>query len=159
SDSPPYPHHFSLSVAGGNGALSGLFVTDGNPIVLSVNADGLVIGTVSGGAFDGKVAFAIAIGSDGEVSGAQYPPMKHDDRGDSNENNDNGSNSSDAPPDDAHTIQQTLEGKIIATLTVTDSDGDQSSDSVNIGKLITFLDDGPSVDVHTSSNFAVVHDE
>ena len=81
------------------------------------------------------------------VSVAQYLSIKHDDRGDSNETNDNGNNNSDASPNDPLTIQQTLDGKIIATLTVTDSDGDQSSNSVNIGKLITFLDDGPSVDV------------
>ena len=50
----------------GNGPASGLFVTDGSPINLSVNGDGLIIGTVVGGAFNGKVAFAIAIDSDGE---------------------------------------------------------------------------------------------
>ncbi|TKW78136.1 MAG: hypothetical protein DI543_12010, partial [Bradyrhizobium icense] len=162
SDSPPYPHVFSLSVAGSvNNApvASGLFTTDGSPIYLTVNADGLVIGTVSGGPFNGKVAFAVAIESDGEVSVAQYLSIKHDDRGDNNETNDNGSNSNDASPDDPLTVQQTLEGKIIATLTVKDSDGDTSSDSVNIGKLITFLDDGPYVDAHVASGFAVVHDE
>ena len=51
--------------AGGNGTVSGLFVTDGGQIILSVNGDGLIIGTVIGGAFNGKVAFAIAISSDG----------------------------------------------------------------------------------------------
>ncbi|HKS19362.1 MAG TPA: DUF5801 repeats-in-toxin domain-containing protein, partial [Bradyrhizobium sp.] len=151
SDSPPYPHQFTLSVAGGNGTASGLFVTDGNPIILS-ESNGLIIGTVSGGNFNGKVAFAIAIESDGEVSVAQYLSLRHDDRGDPNETNDNGNNSNDAPPDDPLTVQQTLAGKIIATLTVTDSDGDQSSNSVNIGNLINFLDDGPSV----SSNDTVV---
>ncbi|KRR21582.1 DUF5801 repeats-in-toxin domain-containing protein [Bradyrhizobium retamae] len=161
ADYPPYPHTFSLSVAGGNGTDSGLFVTDGGKIVLSVNADGLILGTVSdaNSAFNGKVAFAIAIDSDGKVSVAQYLSIKHDDRGDSNETNDNGTNFNDASPDDPLTVQQNLDGKIIATLTVTDSDGDKSSDSVNIGKLITFLDDGPSVDVHAASGFSVVHDE
>ena len=38
SDAPPYPHQFTLSVAGGNGTASGLFVTDGSPIILSMNA-------------------------------------------------------------------------------------------------------------------------
>ncbi len=158
SDSPPYPHQFTLSVTNGNGTPSGLFVTDGSPINLSMK-DGLVIGTVVGGQFDGKVAFAIAIGADGEVSVAQYLSIKHDDRGDSNESNDNGSNSNDASPDDPSTIQQTLNGKITATLTVTDSDGDQSSNSVNIGNLITFLDDGPSINVRVADGFLVVHDE
>ena len=154
SDSPAYAHQYKLSVAGGDGADSGLFVTDGGKILLSVNADGLIIGTVSdpASAFNGKVAFAIAIESDGEVSVAQYLSLRHDDRGDSNETNDNGNNSNDASPDDPLTVQQTLNGKIVATLTVTDSDGDQSSDSVNIGNLINFLDDGPSV----SSNDDVV---
>jgi T1SS-143 domain-containing protein len=144
SDSPPYPHQYALSIVGG--AASGLFVTDGSPINLSVNADGLVIGTVVGGAFNGKVAFAIAIESDGEVSVAQYLSLKHDDRGDSNETNDNGTGGNDASPDDTpNPIQQTLDGKILVTLTVTDSDGDKSTDTANIGKLITFLDDGPSL--------------
>ncbi|MEH2570888.1 T1SS-143 domain-containing protein [Bradyrhizobium sp. AZCC 1577] len=161
ADYPPYPHTFSLSVAGGNGTDSGLFVTDGGKIVLSVNADGLILGTVSdaNSAFNGNIAFAIAIASDGRVSVAQYLSIKHDDRGDSNETNDNGNNWNDASPDDPLTVQQNLDGKIIATLTVTDSDGDKSSDSVNIGKLITLLDDGPSVEVHTASGFSVVHDE
>lgn len=158
SDSPPYPHQFTLSVTNGNGTASGLFVTDGSPINLSMR-DGLVIGTVVGGQFDGKVAFAIAIGADGEVSVAQYLSIRHDDRGDSNESNDNGSNYNDASPDDPVTIQQTLNGKIIATLTVTDSDGDQSSNSVNIGNLITFLDDGPSVDVKVVHDAHLIHDE
>src|SRR5262249_56396735 len=116
---------------------SGLFTTDGSPINLTVNADGLVIGTVASGQFAGKVAFAIGMESDGEVSVAQYLSIRHDDRGDNNETNDNGNNSNDASPDDPLTVQQTLEGKIIATLTVKDSDGDTASDSVNIGKLIT----------------------
>jgi T1SS-143 domain-containing protein len=158
SDSPPYPHQFTLSVTNGNGTPSGLFVTDGSPINLSMR-DGLVIGTVVGGQFDGKVAFAIAIGSDGEVSVAQYLSIKHDDRGDSNESNDNGSNSSDASPDDPVTIQQTLNGKITATLTVTDSDGDQSSNSVNIGNRISFLDDGPSVEAKVVHDAHLIHDE
>ncbi|MEH2588349.1 DUF5801 repeats-in-toxin domain-containing protein [Bradyrhizobium sp. AZCC 1721] len=161
ADYPPYPHRFSLSVAGGNGTDSGLFVTDGGKIVLSVNADGLILGTVSdvNSAFNGNVAFAIAIDSDGKVSVAQYLSIKHDDRGDFNETNDNGTNANDASPDDPLTVQQNLDGKIIATLTVTDSDGDKSSDSVNIGKLITFLDDGPSVEANAASGFSVVHDE
>ncbi|WP_291865952.1 DUF5801 repeats-in-toxin domain-containing protein [Bradyrhizobium sp.] len=158
ADSPPYPHQFTLSVAGGDGTASGLFVTDGSPIILS-SANGLIIGTVSGGTFNGKVAFAIAIESNGEVSVAQYLSLKHDDRGDSNETNDNGNNSNDASPDDPLTIQQTLNGKIIATLTVTDSDGDQSSNSVNIGNLINFLDDGPSVDLRVVHGAHLIHDE
>jgi len=144
SDSPPYPHQYALSIVGD--AASGLFVTDGSPINLSVNADGLVIGTVVGGPFNGKVAFAIAIEADGEVSVAQYLSLKHDDRGDPNETNDNGTGGNDASPNDTpNPVQQNLDGKILVTLTVTDSDGDKSTDTANIGKLITFLDDGPSI--------------
>lgn len=156
ADAPLYPHQFSLSVAGGNNVASGLFVTDGSPIMLSLNANGMVIGTVSGGAFDGKVAFAIVIDLDGRISVAQYLSIRHDDRGDSNETNDNGNPSNDAPPADGQTIQQTLEGKIVATLTITDSDGDQSSASINIGHLITFLDDGPTV---TATRISAAVDE
>ncbi len=160
SDSPPYPHQYALSIVGG--AASGLFVTDGNPINLSVNADGLVIGTVGGnpaGEFYGKVAFAIAIESDGEVSVAQYLSLKHDDRGDSNETNDNGTGGgNDASPDDTpNPVQQTLDGKILVTLTVTDSDGDKSTDTANIGNLITFLDDGPSL--HSNDTVSLEDDD
>jgi T1SS-143 domain-containing protein len=157
SDSPPYPHQYALSIVGG--AASGLFVTDGSPINLSVNADGLVIGTVVGGAFNGKVAFAIAIESDGEVSVAQYLSLKHDDRGDSNETNDNGTGGgNDASPNDTpNPVQQNLNGKILVTLTVTDSDGDQSTDTANIGNLITFLDDGPSL--HSNSTVSLEDDD
>ena len=37
---------------------------------------------------------------------------------------DNGNNNNDANPDDPQTIQQSLDGKINAVLTITDSDGD-----------------------------------
>ncbi|QUS39179.1 VWA domain-containing protein [Tardiphaga alba] len=155
ADSPPYPHQYALGLAQGV-VFSGLYVTDGtatgSKINLSVNDAGLVIGTVAEGALAGQIAFAIAIASDGRVSVAQYLPIRHDDRGDFNESNDNGSNSADASPNDTpNPVQQNLDGKITVTLTVKDSDGDTSTDTVNIGKLITFLDDGPSV----SSNAAV----
>ena len=145
ADSPAQQSVLSLTITNSN---SGLFITEGYPISLVQGPNGLVLGKVVGGAFDGQVAFAIHMGQDGKVSIAQYLSIKHDDRGDPNEDDDNGTNSKDAQPDDSpNPIQQTLAGKLAATITITDADGDTASDSVQIGDRIRFFDDGPTLDV------------
>ena len=75
--------------------------------------------------------------------------IKHDDVNDHDEANDNGGNAADhnAIDETPNPIQQSLAGKITATLTVTDSDGDTDTDSVDIGDRIRFQDDGPTVTV------------
>src|SRR5690606_11429829 len=86
---------------------SGLAVTDGEPITLSLE-NGVVVGRVSGGgAMDGQAAFAIAIdGATGKVTVEQYLSLQHPDTGN---------------PDDAvHLDPDTL----AVTVTVTDGDGD-----------------------------------
>lgn len=157
ADAPPASQVFSLRLKNGVSIIdSGLDTTEGKNILLVVdpNNPSLVLGRVDengDGQISGngeKVAFAIHINQDGEISVAQYLSIKHDDRGDFDENNDDGFGD-DANPDEPnyHPVQQTLGDTLEAVLTVTDSDGDVDSDSVAIGSRIIFEDDGPYVKV------------
>jgi|GEM_PF-1869155 len=126
----------SLALQGSNGMDSGLKTTDGSTIRLHVEGE-LVVGRVDGGADNGKAAFAVAIGSDGTLSVAQYISLKHPD----------GSNADES---------LSLSGKIKAVLTVTDGDGDVAVDKVDIGHVIRFEDDAPTAGQVTA---AVVLDD
>ena len=144
ADSPALSQTFTLAIAGGNGTNSGLTTTEGAPILLYQEGN-LIVGRVGNSA--GKAAFAVHIDNSGHVSVAQYLSLKHDDINDHDENNDNGQNSGDDQDlnQNPNPIQQTLDGKINAIVTVTDSDGDTATDTVGIGSKIVFEDDGPSV--------------
>jgi Ca2+-binding RTX toxin-like protein len=119
----------TLAIVGDEGASSGLFTTGNvNEIFLYYDGD-FIVGRVGNGNTpdpDGAVAFALAIDNAGEVTVAQYLSLHHPD----------------AP--DNHDEPLYLTGKINAIVTITDGDGDQASDSVAIGGLIRFEDDGPS---------------
>lgn len=108
---------------------SGLAVTDGSPITLSIDGDGRVIGTVVGGGFDGKTAFAIAIDPQtGEVYVADYLSLQQDSATDT--------------PNDFVTLAS---GTVGVSVTLTDGDGDQvTADAVDISSHISFFDDGPT---------------
>ncbi|MDU9415778.1 retention module-containing protein [Pseudomonas sp. zfem005] len=116
---------------------SGLTTLDGSSIVLTVE-NGLIVGRVDGGTYNGQAAFAVAIGQDGSISVAQYIPLQHPDT---------------ASHDDA----LNLSGKIRAVVTVTDGDGDVSTDSVGIGGAVRFEDDGPTATQVTATS--VLDDE
>ncbi|CAM3014148.1 hemolysin-type calcium-binding repeat-containing protein [Ectopseudomonas mendocina] len=116
---------------------SGLSALDGSPIVLSVE-NGLVVGRVDGGIYNGQAAFAVAIGQDGSISIAQYLPLQH-------------------PDTASHDEALNLSGKLRAVVTVTDGDGDVSVDSVGIGGVVRFEDDGPTATKVTATN--VLDDE
>lgn len=123
-------HLYTLTVT--DGGATGLTDTaTGLPIVLEDDGTGLILGkTVPGGA----VVFALTIdGASGEISMAQYRAIRHDDT---------------TSHDD---IQSMLAGKLSATLTVTDKDHDQASQSVDISGAITFDDDGPSANADADS--------
>ena len=116
---------------------SGLALTDGTPIDLQL-VNGVIVGVVDGGTFDGKAAFAISIDSTtGIVSVEQYLSLDHDINPD---------------PNDPLSFGEDVIG---VTVTATDGDGDQiTSDAVDVGGQITFLDDGPAAnnDSDTVSN-------
>ncbi|WP_349616475.1 DUF5801 repeats-in-toxin domain-containing protein [Azotobacter salinestris] len=113
-------YSLNLSAAGVD---SGLDTTDGHSILL-YKEDDLVVGRISGGADDGKAAFALAIdASTGVLSLAQYASLWHDD---------------DSDPDDTVKIANSA---LFAT--VTDGDSDTHSASVAIGDRVAFQDDDP----------------
>ena len=133
---------FSLGIDGGSGIDSGLFTTDGQSIILWLEDDGTVTGRVDDADVDGEgtVIFAIKL-SDADDDGvadlivAQYGSLKHGD-----------------DPED-HDDAVSLAGKLIAIVTVTDSDGDVDSAEVNIEAAIVFEDDGPKLEVSASVEF------
>ena len=135
ADSPAASTTFTLKIVGG--PVSGLTLTDGTPILLQAYdndtpndpTDDLILGLVDGGTLDGQVAFALHIDGAGRISIAQYLSLKHP----SFPNN--------------HDESISLNGKIEAVFTVTDSDGDLDSEFAEIGDHIRFDDDGPKVTV------------
>ena len=109
-------------------ATSGLFVTDGSAINLQL-VNGVVVGVVSGGTFNGQAAFAISIDSGtGVVTVEQYLSLHQDSATDT--------------PDDAVSM---LAGRLGITVTATDADNDQATGHVDVSAQISFADDGPSV--------------
>jgi hypothetical protein len=114
---------YALDVASA-GVDSGLDTADGHDILLYLEG-GLVVGRISGGADDGKAAFAVAIDSaSGVLSMAQYNAVKH-------------------PTTDADESLSIAVGALLGVATVTDGDGDQHAASVGIGASVSFQDDGP----------------
>ena len=123
---------FGLDVSGA-GVDSGLNTTDGHDILLYKEGS-LVVGRVSGGAADGKAAFAIAIDSSGKISMVEYLSIQHLDA---------------ANPDDSVSIATSA---LLATVTATDTDGDKSVASTAIGNLISFQDSGPIMTAASNIN-------
>jgi hypothetical protein len=116
----------ALAIVGGDGADSGLATTDGTPVLLFAEADGTITGRTGDAA--GPVVFAISVDDAGVVTVAQYDALEH---ADSPLNHDEAINFAD--------------GVLTAAITVTDGDGDTDTASVDIGGLISFEDDGPTV--------------
>jgi hypothetical protein len=138
---------FSLSIKADK-VDSGLDTTDNKSIWLFQEGD-LIVGRVGDGFHghipdaDGDIAFAISINPEsGVVSLAHYLSLEHPIGGEH-------------IPDESITIAN---GAIQAVLTVIDGDGDVSKDSVNIGKAISFQDDGPCTCI-CLTGVEVVHDE
>ncbi|CAN7554886.1 retention module-containing protein [Pseudomonas sp. LjRoot71] len=136
----------SLSITGGDGTDSGLETTDGQSIFL-FKEGGLIVGRV--GASDGPAAFAVSIDAGtGVLNVAQYLSLHHPDS--PNEH------------DEAVSLlfgggeQEEPINLINAVVTVTDGDGDVAvSDTVGIGQLIQFDDDGPTQSVTALSSEGV----
>ncbi|HEY6609988.1 MAG TPA: DUF5801 repeats-in-toxin domain-containing protein, partial [Pseudomonas sp.] len=122
---------YSLDIADENGTDSGRTTTDGTKIFLFKEGDLVVgrIGATALAASTGAAAFAVAIDADsGVLSLAQYASLWHDD---------------DTDPDDVVSLAS---GALFATVTATDGDDDEDTDSVDIGARVAFEDDGPSLD-------------
>jgi hypothetical protein len=119
----------SLEIVGGNNTDSGLTTTDDKIIRLFKEGD-LIVGRYDTG--NGTVtqadpaAFAIALQQDGNVAVAQYVSLAH-------------------PDATNHDDRVDLTGFINAVATVTDGDGDPSTDTFGIGDKINFDDDGPTL--------------
>ena len=133
ADVPAASNAFSLQIVGGDDSDSGLTLTDGSHIHLFQEGDlivGRVVDQLGTDDYTGQAAFAIHIDNDGFVSLAQYLSLQH--------------------PIFPNNPDETLNlgGLIEAVLAVTDSDGDTSTDSAQIGSQISFDDDGPKVDVN-----------
>ncbi len=121
---------FSLTTSNPAGGVdSGLDVTDGTSIFLFVEGSLVVgrVGATEGTAATGVAAFALSIGSTGQVSMVQYLSVKH---------------TNTASKDESVSI---VDGALVAVLTATDSDGDTNSASTQIGSLISFQDDAPVI--------------
>ena len=115
-------------------ATSGLFVTDGSAINLHL-VNGVVVGVVSGGAFNGQAAFAISIDSGtGVVTVEQYLSLHQDSATDT--------------PDDTVSM---LAGRLGITVTATDADNDQATGHVDVSAQISFADDGPVANTVTAA--------
>lgn len=131
---------YSLDVSAA-GVDSGLDTTAGNSILLYKEGS-LVVGRISGGADNGKAAFAIAINSGGVLSMAQYNAIKHPTGGA-------------ASPDESLSIASAA---LLAVATVTDGDGDTNAASVAIGARVSIQDDGPTAAAALGAG-QVRHDE
>lgn len=124
---------FWLSISG-TGTNSGLDdVATGNNIYLyKVGND--IYGRVGnpGATSSGTVAFVIRVDDNtGEVRVYQYRALEHDN----------------SPTDhDESTSPEIMDGgKLYLNIKVTDEDGDEDTDSIDLGSLIKFEDDGPKI--------------
>ncbi len=130
---------YALSILG---VSSGVTLTDGSAINLQL-VGGVIVGVVASGTFAGQAAFAIAIDANtGVVTVEQYLSLDHPVNPD---------------PNDPLGLGDSTVG---VTVTGTDGDGDPvTSDAVDISSLITFLDDGPSIDPVLDRQATVTVDE
>ncbi|WP_292279522.1 DUF5801 repeats-in-toxin domain-containing protein, partial [Mesorhizobium sp.] len=150
----PAAQELSYALSVNNGTDSGVETTAGTKIFLyngTGSAAGLILGRVGtentgGDTADpaGTVAFALATNATtGEVFLAQYLSLKHPTGG--------------ASYDETITLAS---GAVQMSVTRTDGDGDTATDSGNdIGLLVKFDDDGPTITAVTSGTASVRHDE
>lgn len=123
---------YTFQVNNGSGLVD---VATGSPISLHVLGN-VLEGRVSGAS--GIVAFRLTVAPDGVATLDQVRAIRHSDS---------------SNPDDTATIPSQL---IQLVATVTDSDGDQATASVNIGSALVFKDDGPSLDVAAADTNSIV---
>ncbi|MCP1620900.1 putative secreted protein (type I secretion substrate) [Pseudomonas sp. SLBN-26] len=111
---------YSLSVQNAN---SGLVDTaTGEAVLLSLNGS-VIEGRTAG---TGELVFTLSVNAAGTVTLDQQRAVVH-------------------PTSDADEAKYLGAGRVSLTLTVVDKDGDSASGAVDIGKVISFKDDGPSI--------------
>jgi hypothetical protein len=132
---------YGLTITGGSGTSSGLVTAIGDHPITLVQIDG---DTIEGQYTDGSgthTAFSLDIDSSGKVTVTQDVPLEH---------------LVDGSTAAAYNDALHLDGLVNATITVTDADGDTASGSAAIGGNITFLDDGPSIDVAAGADAGIL---
>ena len=116
---------FSLDLLNTNTGL--IDTVSGLPITLSPNGT-----TIEGKTSGGDIVFTIAIdASNGNVTVTQLRAIQHDDPND---------------PDESSSPASMLVGSVSIKMTLSDDDLDTASASVELGSLIKFEDDGPTMD-------------
>ena len=117
---------------------SGLVDTEtGDDVVLFLE-NGQVVGRV--GDASGEVVFTLTVGTDGKVTLEQLRAIEHPT----------------SDPDEAAFLGS---GHVKLNLTVTDGDGDSVSGGLDIGKVISFRDDAPSISAGEIASAALEVDE
>src|SRR5581483_2528560 len=124
-------------------AVSGVTLTDGSPISLHLENDGVgghtwIVGRVDSGGHTGEAAFAVSIDPiSGKISVVEYLSLHHSDT---------------TNPNDQISLAA---GSISAVVTIKDGDGDTASASADISGKIHFNDDGPTLISHASGTAEV----
>ncbi|MFQ1711437.1 DUF5801 repeats-in-toxin domain-containing protein [Aeromonas veronii] len=111
---------YSLSIQNVNSGL--IDTTTGEQIRLVLNGSTIEGRTIT----TGQLAFNLSVDGSGKVTLDQLRAIEH-------------------PTSDPDEVKFLGSGHISLTLTVTDKDGDHTSGRLDIGKVISFKDDGPSI--------------
>lgn len=137
---------YALALQVAEGSPSGL-ASDGADIFLYQRPDGTIVGSTSNSepaTDDTSVIFTLSVDTGGSVTLTQFAEIDHSD-------SDTG-----APYDgDVEALGSDLV-ELVATATITDSDGDVVSDEqgLDLGGLVTFADDGPSIEADANEGNA-----
>lgn len=127
---------FALNINGGNGTASGLLYSATNASIVLVNNAGVIEGHV--GTTGGALAFTVAVDSaTGQITLTQYLAVEHSNASSNDE------------------LSSTLSANVLQLLvTATDADGDSlAPPALDLGSVIQFRDDGPSVLAKTNLYF------
>src|SRR6185369_6755378 len=134
---------FSLVVNGPAPVNSGLLDAQTNEAVnLTVNGSGVVEGRT---AIGGALVFAVTTSASGDVTVSQFRAVEHNDPADNDES--------------GLSAAGITGGLIDLKVVVTDGDGNTASDTIDLGSIIKFEDDGPSADLALKAGATLVLDE
>ncbi|WP_417428703.1 DUF5801 repeats-in-toxin domain-containing protein, partial [Kiloniella sp.] len=130
---------FSLTL---DNSASGLFDTASGEAVVLIQNGNVITGTAGNG---GAAVFTITVDpATGGVTVEQFRALKHSDTDDH---------------DEATDPLEIAAGAIKLTVTLTDGDDDTDSESVELGSLIKFEDDGPTADLSSKQDAEIRLDE